>query len=387
MTIQVFEAFAGYGSQALALQKLQAADPRLNFQYVGISEVDPRALKAYRALHGEVTNYGDISKIEWGSVPDFDLFTYSFPCQDISIAGTQKGLEEGSDTRSSLLWQCKKAIETKRPKYLLMENVKALTNKRFMPSFERWMQYLRELGYTNHYQVLNAKDYGVPQNRERVFMVSILGEEKPFHFPKGFPLKRRLCDLLEEDVLEKYYLKKDHSDTILQWMQQDAQSLPGPQTDRIIQLFNLYPKRKGKDRTQGRIYSAQGISPTINTRSGGGLEPKIILPINTDKSGCSVTIPSHYHKAGWTDFRPISQGNQSPHVGVIEFSKQIRIRRLTPIETGRLMGLTDKQVRTMRDAKLSDSALYRLHGNSIVVDVLFYLFRALFEAGDSDRIS
>lgn len=150
-------------------------------------------------------NYGDICKINWANVPDFNLFTYSFPCTDISNAGLQKGLAEGSGTRSSLLWECARAIETKYPKYLLMENVKALVSDKFMPDFKRWAMYLESLGYTNYYQVLNSKDYGVPQNRERVFMVSIHGEAI-YYFPKPFKLDRRLKHVLETNVDESYYL-------------------------------------------------------------------------------------------------------------------------------------------------------------------------------------
>lgn len=153
-------------------------------------------------------NYGDISKINWEDVPDFDLFTYSFPCTDISNAGQQKGLEEGSGTRSSLLWECRKAIESKKPKYLLMENVKALMSEKFKPFLIKWEQWLASQGYVNFTQVLNAKDYGVPQNRERVFMVSIRKENAIYYFPKPFELKTRLKDVLEQHVDEKYYLSE-----------------------------------------------------------------------------------------------------------------------------------------------------------------------------------
>lgn len=170
--IKLFEAFAGYGSQALALKRLN-----LDFETVGISEIDDYAVRAYQAIHGEVpTNYGDITAIDWNDVPDFNLFTYSFPCQDISAIGTQLGLMEGSETRSSLLWECKKAIETKKPKYLLMENVKNLVSVKNKPQFDKWLNYLESLGYKNYWKVVNAKDQGIPQNRERVFCFSILGD-------------------------------------------------------------------------------------------------------------------------------------------------------------------------------------------------------------------
>lgn len=215
MKIRVFEAFAGYGSQAMALKRLQRDfSDEVAFDFVGISEIDAYAIAAYEAVHGDTPNFGDISEIDWAQAPDFDLFTYSFPCQDISTAGKQKGFIEGSGSRSSLLWECKRAIEAKRPKYLLMENVKALVQKKFMPEFQRWIDTLADLGYTSFWQVLNAKDFGVPQNRERVFMVSILGEAT-FEFPKPFPLEKRLRNVLEENVDEQYYLSDAQTQRIL----------------------------------------------------------------------------------------------------------------------------------------------------------------------------
>lgn len=173
MKLRVFEAFAGYGSQSIALELLAQAFPDFQFDTVGISEIDKNAIKAYRTLHGNIIpNHGDITKIDWTQTADFDLLTYSFPCQDISSAGKQRGFTEGSGTRSSCLWACADAIETKHPQFLLMENVKALaTQKKFSDDFRRWREWLIKHGYTNYYAVLNAKDYGVPQNRERVFMV------------------------------------------------------------------------------------------------------------------------------------------------------------------------------------------------------------------------
>lgn len=148
-------------------------------------------------------------------IPDHDLFTYSFPCTDISGAGLQKGFDEGSGTRSSLLWECKKVIEGKKPKYLLMENVKALVGKKFKPTFDKWCEWLEGQGYTNYWQVLNAKDYGVPQNRERVFMISILGVHEPYVFPEKQELHIRLKDVLDKEVDSKFYLKEDRVKQLL----------------------------------------------------------------------------------------------------------------------------------------------------------------------------
>lgn len=209
-TLKVFTAFSGYDSQCMALDRLN-----IDYYLVGWSEIDKYAIQAHNAVYPQYAdrNYGDISKIDWMKVPDFDLFTYSFPCTDISSAGQQKGLTEGSGTRSSLLWECRKTIEIKRPKYLLMENVKALTSDKFMPYLRKWLSFLESMGYSNFTKVLNSKDYGVPQNRERVFVVSILGDER-YYFPKPFKLKKRLKDVLESNVDESYYLSKKMTENI-----------------------------------------------------------------------------------------------------------------------------------------------------------------------------
>lgn len=207
--LRVFESFAGYGSQSIALERLKRKYPDFDYKVVGISEVEMNALAAYRAIHGnDIPNYGDISAIDPSLLPDVDLLTYSFPCQSISGAGKMKGLAEGSGTRSSLLWECRKIIKAKRPKYLLMENVKMLTSTRFMPYFQSWLNELADFDYINYWKVINAADMGVPQHRERTFCISILndGSNQTFQFPKPFPLTKCLGDVLEDKVEDKFYL-------------------------------------------------------------------------------------------------------------------------------------------------------------------------------------
>ena len=152
MTIRVFEAFAGVGSQRMALRNLG-----IDHKVVAIAEIDKFAIKSYEAIHGETNNLGDISQIETLDIPDHDLFTYSFPCQDISVAGKGLGLDEGSDTRSGLLWECQKVIYGKRPKYLLLENVKNLVGKKHKHNFDKWLVWLEKQGYTNYWQVLDGR--------------------------------------------------------------------------------------------------------------------------------------------------------------------------------------------------------------------------------------
>lgn len=209
--IRVFTAFSGYDSQCLALERLKRDFPGIDYELVGWSEIDKYAIEAHDALFPQWSerNYGDISKIEWEQVPNFDLFTYSFPCTDISQSGRQEGMAEGSGTRSSLLWECRRAIEVKKPRWLLMENVDALVSKKFIGYFQKWVDFLTGQGYASFSAVLNAKDYGVPQSRKRVFSVSIRDFDGEFHFPKPIGCERRLRDVLESGVDERYYLKDE----------------------------------------------------------------------------------------------------------------------------------------------------------------------------------
>lgn len=206
--LRVTTLFSGYDSQCLALERLKQSIPHFDYELVNWCEIDKYAIQAHNALFPQWAdrNLGDISLVDWAKANQCDLLTYSSPCQDFSNAGLQKGGEEGSGTRSSLLWECRKAIEQLRPKYLLMENVKALVSKKFAPTFLAWVETLNKLGYTSYYRVVNATNCGVPQNRERIFVVSVLGDHKPFHFSQPIPLEKRLKDVLEPEVDDKYVL-------------------------------------------------------------------------------------------------------------------------------------------------------------------------------------
>lgn len=377
MKIKVFEAFAGYGSQAMALERLKQEFPQFDYEVVGISEIDKYALQAYNAVHGHCPNYGDISKIDWGNVPDFDLFTYSFPCTDISRAGKQKGLSRDSGTRSSLLWECQRTIEVKRPKYLLMENVSALVSQKFFPHLREWIELVGSYGYSSFVQCLNAKQFGIPQNRNRVFMVSILGDAQ-YHFPKPFHLEKRLKDVLEPQVYEKFYLSdkmlqyfirvnmdikeskavsytRDKEGKVVNYHLNDVANTVhsstggGGNTDcyvaepRIMQVGNIYEDTDNfKNRTAGRVYSDRGLSPTISCCTGGNRVPMIV----------GTTIG-----------------------GVVA---NYRIRKLTPRECFRLMDVKESDIDKLLNAGISNTQLYKLAGNAICVGVLYHITRKLF---------
>jgi len=212
--ITVNELFSGIGAFHKALDNLG-----IPHRIVGISEIDKYAIKSYEAIFGQTRNYGDISKIE--ALDYADLWTYGFPCQDISVAGQQAGIIKG-ETRSGLLYEVQRllsvsAAKNESPKYLILENVKNLVGKKFKADFDRWLMWLDELGYNNYWQVLNAKDYGIPQNRERVFVISIRKDiDKGFAFPAPIPLEKTMFDYLDDEVDEKFYL----SDSTIEYYEQ-----------------------------------------------------------------------------------------------------------------------------------------------------------------------
>ena len=207
--------FSGYDSQALAMKRLCADFPPLAFDLVAWCEIEASAIKAHNALFPQWSerNLGDITKVRGDEVPDCDLITWSYPCTDLSQAGKQAGMSEGSGTRSSLAWDAIRIFKVKRPKYLLMENVPALVSSKFIKDFHQVLLALENIGYKNFTELLNAKDYGTPQNRLRTFCVSILrtpdNPEPRFDFPAPFKLDKCLEDVLQEDVDESLFLRDE----------------------------------------------------------------------------------------------------------------------------------------------------------------------------------
>lgn len=210
--------FSGYDSQLMAADVLREWHPDFRWTCKGWSDIDKYACQMHNLVFPQFSDcaLGDITKIDWHKVKDslqgreVDLFTYSSPCQDISQAGKQMGLQEGSDTRSALLWRVADAVEVLRPKYLLQENVAALVSQKFMPDFQKWLDKLSSLGYVSRWARLNAKNYGVPQNRDRVFCLSMRRDVAfDYQFPEPFELLTRLEDVLEEEVSDRYFLKDD----------------------------------------------------------------------------------------------------------------------------------------------------------------------------------
>lgn len=296
--LKVLSLFSGIGAFEKALDNLECP-----YELVNFCEFDKYAVKSYCAIHDvdESKNLGDITKVDEKKLPkDIDILTYGFPCQDISLAGKQKGLfnEDGTQTRSGLFFEAMRIIEETKPKIAIAENVKNLLSKKFNAQFQVVLASLESAGYNNYYQVLNAKNFGVPQNRERVFIVSIRKDidNGLFEFPKPFPLKVRLKDVLEEVVDEKYYLTQEMVDRLFTTnFQQNKYENRVAQEDGVVgtlcardykdpkcvQLGQMYPNSGNPQ--AGRVYAAEGISPTMDTCSGGNRMPKVLVREATKK--------------------------------------------------------------------------------------------------------
>ena len=292
--LKVATAFSGYDSQKMALQRLHNAFPDFCFELVAWSEIDENAIAAHNAIFPEdkSKNLGDISKIDWAKAPDFDLFTYSFPCQDISAAGKQSGFEEGTGTRSSLLWECKKTIEAKKPRYLMMENVKALASAKFLPFLRQWQSWLHSQGYENFTQILNASDYEVPQNRERVFMISILRTDNnpypSYYFPKKLKLEKRIKHILEQNVDESYYL----SQKALEYFCRAGQRVDDNFLKQAAEPKIAASRGRGEFNRQQLEINESGTSNTLTSVSKDNLliEPKVNIVGQYDSSQNSRII-------------------------------------------------------------------------------------------------
>ncbi len=402
--LKVIELFAGLGSQRKALENL-----KIEHEVVAISEIDKYAIKVYETLYGKTNNMGDITKIE--KLPKADLWTYSFPCTDISLSGRMLGLEKGSGTRSALLWEVQRLLEKSKesgelPKYLLLENVKNLVSRKFKPYFDEWLSYLEGLGYKNYYKVLNAKDYGIPQNRERVFCVSILGDED-YKFPDPIPLDTKLGDLLESDVPEKYFLSEKLINCFSSIKNTNGfirglRFRPRAKNDDYAWTITTGPGQRCTDnfiiepvpcalrgREDDGKYS-QHLEPRkdniTNTITSVQKDNVIIVPQNTKQGYALAHVGDGIYTNRVEKKRGVVQRNSIPtlktsssEIAVVVEDKEelISLRRLTPRECWRLMGWKDEDIDKAFSSGVSDTQLYKMAGNSIVVSCLEGIFNNL----------
>ena len=416
--IKVLSLFSGIGAFERACCRIG-----LDWELVNYCEIDRWASLSYSMVNqcSESLNLRDVRTVTAETVRDqhVDLITYGFPCQDISIAGKQQGFvnDSGESTRSGLFFEALRIIKELRPRYAIAENVKALTSTKFKTEFATVLSSLEEAGYKNYWRVLNAKDYGIPQNRERVFIVSIRRDvdEGDFQFPDKEPLMLRLRDMLEpaESVDEKYYLSTEREGVRRLIAELESRyNIPAVakigQTPALCQIGNI-AKDPNREHIQDRIYDPSGLALTLNTVGGGNLEPKITIDGLTrdaqrqrarvyNPDGLSATITATDYKEppqisvigqlkGGEKGRVVDRDGIGYTLTATEYKDPlkiaepehaygVRIRKLTPRECWRLMGFLDEEFDRVHG--ISNSQLYKQAGNSIVVNVLSALLSQLF---------
>lgn len=460
-----------------------------NWKLVNFCEFDKYATSSYCAIHNEneSKNLGDITKVDETKLEPFNMICGGSPCQDFSVAGKQKGSvwtckdcgheynpltvhwserdkcpccrsNNIEKTRSSLLVEYLRVIRANKPNFGMYENVKNIVGKQFKDTFKMFTDELDEYGYNVYWKVLNAKDYGIPQNRERVYLIFIKKEldNGKFTYPEPFDNGMRLKDVLEENVDEKFYISEDKVQRFLTNLNNEdallydacqvkregksreyndfcptltARDYKDPRlvNDNVVKQVGNISKCEGNwnNPQVGRIYSTDGCSPTLNTCGGGSHEPKIVQLGNVnpsgkgmngnvfDENGLAPTLTTNkgegnkiairqatkkgyiecelggvadlsYPESKTRRGRVQENGQICPTItatetGVCRIESPIRIRKLTPKECFRLMGFSDENFEAA-EKMVSNSQLYKQAGNSIVVDVLYYILVELYKA-------
>jgi len=383
--LKVGSCFSGIGCWELGLKYLE-----IEHSQEFCVEYDKYPYASYKAIHGDIKNYNDVTKVDGDEVEDIDLFTYSPPCQAFSVAGKGLGTD---DHRGVLFFDALRIIQHKQPKLCIMENVKGLVGKKHKETFESILQCLTLAGYTNYWKVLNTKNYGIPQNRERVFIVSIRNDiDKGFEFPVPFDNGLRLKDLLEDEVDEKFYL----SDKIVDGFIHNKYSENSNQVGSLT--------IQGRYESALRVYGIDGVAPACNTCAGGGLETKVLIPQAT-KQGFTVRVelpcicasrgrnienPSDRTVGIETEQRlEFNQNGTSNALTSVQKDNYVvdggfRIRKLTPKECFRLQNIKDEDFEKAEKVN-SNSQLYKQAGNGISVNVPMYIYKQLQKFGYIER--
>ena len=349
---KILELFGGIGACSKALERLG-----IDYEIADYVEIDKYAVKSFNAIHG--TNFEPQDICKWDKDIKVDLIMQGSPCQDFSLAGKQAGGDKDSGTRSSLMYETIRIVEKLKPKYVIWENVKNLLSKKHRHNFDAYLETMEQLGYTNYYQVLNAKDYGIPQNRERVFTVSILKDvfvydlpdNYKFRFPQKQELKLKLKDMLEDEVDERYYL----SDKMVEYISADNEKWTGNNDKSIINksVASAINTGEGSRRCDASNYISNQVEENFNLKGSSYLRDFGSKGKIQNKEYC--------------DTLTASMGTGGGNVPI--FQNNLRIRKLTPREVWRLMGFDDADFEKASKVN-SNSQLYKQAGNSIVVNVL-----------------
>lgn len=386
--IRLIELFAGIGSQAMALRDLGA-----DFEHWRVVEFEPNAVTSYNAIHGTHFEPQDITKITGADLGIVDtekycyIMTYSFPCQDLSSAGKQRGMKKGSGTRSGLLWEVERLLNEvgSLPQVLLMENVTEVHGEKNAGHFQSWISFLESKGYSNYWQDINASDYGVAQNRDRCIMVSILGQYN-YKFPRRIQLEKTMEDYLEPKVENRYFVKTEKAERLIKRLIDEGQIEPGiiqiEETEGALKMGNpgivvvgsLNPEKEIQDRV--RVLGVDGICQALRATDYKD-PPKILGTIYTDVSEdfqrglypIARCIKASAHDLGIVQM----QTERKEEGGAVYLMRTYFVRRLTVRECWRLMDFSDSDYEKA-EAVNSQSQLYREAGNSIVKNVLMAVF-------------
>ena len=396
--IKVFSAFAGFDTQVLALREYakwfnrQTYGCLIEFKLIGWCEIDRDAIVCHNALFPEAKSchYLDITKIDWERVSDFDVLIYSSCCQSLTRTGAQKGMTEGSGTPSSLIWYIRDAIRIKRPMICILENVPPLLETKFEGMFEKWTNTVSELGYRNTWSTLCAVDYGIPQNRNRAFLVSVRNDiKKRIYFPAPVGCKVHAESLLEKSVDEKYYFSEE-----------DAAAFVLNMRDKIARDVNT-TKIHNKGRCVKKIMtpSCQGynvrVCPTLVADKNYGKcsykrflstthypRPGVLEIWHTDEQAVIPCKEKNEYALIDTErkFKIINAGKvdiltEMKNVGVGDY---FRLRRLTPRECFRLMSVDENDINKLVTTGVPEDQLYKMAGNAIVIRVLVFLYQSIF---------
>ena len=391
--VKVLELFGGIGAIRKAFEKC-----KIPYKVIDYVEIDKYAVKSYNAIFNESFEPQDITTYDKDINVDFIM--HGSPCQDFSVAGKQAGGDLDSGTRSSLMYETIRIVGKIRPKYVLWENVKNLLSKKHKHNFDAYIETMNVLGYNSYYKVLDAKDYGIPQHRERVYTVSIRKDiDTGYRFPEPMELKLRLKDMLEDEVDENYYLDDEKVKKILSssFMQERKRVQEKDVCDTLlardwkdpkcVRIGGIFDTEKSKHQA-GSIYDKEGLAPTLDVAQGGWRQPSIIEDGYVEKKYNNFIkekgyVPEMFNPYNESEIKDIAP-TQSTQCGSITSSATVlknegtRIRKLTPLECWRLMGFSDDDFYKAQAVPTSNTQLYKQAGNSIVVNVLEKILQNLF---------
>ena len=396
--IKVFSAFAGFDTQFLALRQYarwynqNTNGPQIEFKLVGWCEIDKDAITSHNALFPEArdNHYPDITKIDWVKVPDFDVLIYSSCCQSLTRTGAQRGMTEGSGTPSSLIWYLKDAIKVKVPKICILENVPPLLETKFEGIFEKWRNAISRLGYRNTWSTMCAADYGIPQNRNRAFLVSVKDDiKKSIYFPEPIGCMVTAEKLLESEIAEKYYFSEVDALALVLSMngkKSSAIELPrihnkGRCIKKIItpscQDYDIHVcPTLVADKNYGKCSYKRSLSTSHYPRPGvlevWHTTDQLLIPYMEIIDKAVVDIERKFKIINGSKDDILAEIN---NMGVGDY---FRLRKLTPRECFRFMGVGEVDIDKLVKSGVPDDQLYKISGNAIVVKVLCNLYTSIF---------